>query len=239
MGEKPRFRVGLTFRFGDVFPASDPVARWLVTLAVALVDLNWVEAKMDQAQAEDDDDSIDRPQYFRMVCLQFWEVAKFVEETYDSSPEIRAFVDALPDHVREHFSALRGMVTNDAELGGIRVELVKVRDFRAHYPWMHPRGRDPIALGMKEGEDSDVTVVSSSDVNELWFEHAEAIIAQSLLSLIPTEADSDRVFGMVREGTIHVLMFVLGAHQAWFSQFNQDTSVFRLADGIEPIWPEE
>lgn len=64
----------MIFRMGEVFPANDPVARWVMTLAIALVDLLWAEAKMDQAQAEDDDDSMDRPQYFRMTCLHLWEV---------------------------------------------------------------------------------------------------------------------------------------------------------------------
>ncbi len=164
----------MTFRMGDIFPATDPVARWLVTLAIALTELIWADSKMRQAweveraKAADDPPSLDQIQYFRLICLQVWEIAKFLQESYDQWPDIKAFVHALPEQAGDHRAALLEAVADDALLGGIRVELVMARDLRAHYLGLHKKGRDPVTLGMAAIADNDVTVVSSSEVSELW-----------------------------------------------------------------------
>ncbi len=162
----------MTFRMGDIFPATDPVARWLVTLAIALTELIWADLKMRQAweveraEAADDPPSLDQIQYFRLICLQVWEIAKFLQESYYEWPDIKAFVDALPEKAGDHRAALLEAVAHDALLGGIRVELVMARDLRAHYLGLH-KGRT-VTLGMAAIADNDVTVVSSSEVSELW-----------------------------------------------------------------------
>jgi hypothetical protein len=118
------------FTMGEAFPATDPVARWLVTVSLALRDLIWANTKMDEAADEAADD---RTQYFRMTCLHLWEIAKFLQETHDAWPEVEAFVDGLPAEARQHLADLRAAVNTEAELGGVGVEAVQIRDFLAHY----------------------------------------------------------------------------------------------------------
>ena len=172
MAKKSRHRVGMTFRMGDVFPATDPVARWLVTLALAVEDLLWANKKFEQAHAEDDPESMDQVHYFRLVSVRLGgrEVSSRDVRQMAGGQGVRR--GATRRGPRASLSALQATVSDDAEQGGSRVELVKIRDFRAHYLGMHPAGRDAVTRAMKATEDADITVVSSSEIDELRYEHA-------------------------------------------------------------------
>jgi hypothetical protein len=123
-----------TYRFetGKAFPAADPVARWLVTLSIALNDVIFAMKKAEEAQ-EDHELS----EFFRLACLRLWEAAKFVSDTYRQWPEIKAFVDSLPAEARECFSRIEGLIT-EGDDHYIGAELAQIRDLVAHYEEMNP-----------------------------------------------------------------------------------------------------
>ena len=53
------------FRMGEAFPTDDPVARWLVTVSIALNDLVFALRGADEAK-EDHELS----EFFRLACLR-------------------------------------------------------------------------------------------------------------------------------------------------------------------------
>lgn len=61
---------GYRFTMGAVFPANDPVARWLVTLSIGLGDLICANMRLDETE-----DDRERTQMFRLSCLNLWETA--------------------------------------------------------------------------------------------------------------------------------------------------------------------
>jgi hypothetical protein len=89
----PRHR----FKFEQVFPPDDVRAEWVATLALAFNDLSLVRVQMGK-----DTESKHRWLYwFRLGIAHFAEAASYLRDT-SKIPEIAAFIDSLPEPVREH-----------------------------------------------------------------------------------------------------------------------------------------
>jgi hypothetical protein len=88
----------VAFRIGEAFPADDLLSEWLVTLAVAMNDIAFVHARL-----EDDQDRDDRAFYWQRLALaHFTEVGLFLSETREIE-EVSAFVETLPADTRANY----------------------------------------------------------------------------------------------------------------------------------------
>ena len=124
----------------------------------------------------------------------------------------------MPEGARGHFEAIKQMATT-GDLSTVGTELVQIRDLFGHYQEMDPqerdRARDPLtkALGELAGETGDIEL--GEIVAELRLGYADALVAKTVMRLMPEEADQARVLGNIAEGVGHALQFVQLALDAW------------------------
>ena len=85
---------------GEVFPADDPIARWLVTMSVGLNDVVLANGLMEKAEKD-----YENLYFFRLASSHLWELVKFIAESHDAWEEIQRFVAELSDDGRKHFEA--------------------------------------------------------------------------------------------------------------------------------------
>ncbi len=85
------------FRFQEVFPPDDVRAEWVATLALAFNDLSLVRVQMGKDEAS----KYRWLYWFRLGIAHFAEAASYLRDT-TKIPEISAFIDSLPAHVRGH-----------------------------------------------------------------------------------------------------------------------------------------
>src|SRR4051812_40280120 len=90
------------FTIGDVFPADDPVARWLVTISVGMNEVVLANTKFEAGEQD-----FENLYFFRLASTHLWELAKFISQTYTAWEEVGAFVDGLSEAAREHFEAIK------------------------------------------------------------------------------------------------------------------------------------
>src|SRR4051812_38890048 len=89
-----------SFVMGEVFPADDPVAEWVITLALAMNDLTLVNA-----MSEKDEDQPDRSFYWaRLALSHFAEAALFLEASREV-PAVKSFVASLAPEALKHHAA--------------------------------------------------------------------------------------------------------------------------------------
>lgn len=82
--------VGYRFpRIGDVFPADDPVARYLVVVSIALNDVLAATKRLIEG-LEKDLPPHDNVYAMRLAASHIWEMLKFLEETESEWPEVAA-----------------------------------------------------------------------------------------------------------------------------------------------------
>ena len=199
---------------GEVFPADDPVARWLVTISVGLNDVVHANRLMDAAE-----EGYETAYFFRLASLHLWELTKFIEESHAAWDEIQAFVATLPEKARrEHFRAIEEMGETGA-LASVGKELVQIRDLFVHYQEMdtqeRKKPRDPITKAMEGIVDETIELEIGEEVCELRLGYADEVIGKTILRLIPDEESQVRVIGMLGEGVGHVTQFVQMALNAW------------------------
>ncbi|HXH33019.1 MAG TPA: hypothetical protein VNJ54_01250 [Plantibacter sp.] len=198
---------------GDVFPADDPVARWLVTISVGLNDVLFANKKYAAG-----DRDFENLYFFRLASTHLWELSKFISQTHGAWEEVQQFVDGLTEGGREHFEAIKQIATT-GDLSTVGTELVQIRDLFGHYQEMdsqeRDRARDPLAkaLGELAAETGDIEL--GEVVAELRLGYADGVVAQTVMRLMPEEADQERVLGNLAEGVGHVLQFVQLAVDAW------------------------
>jgi hypothetical protein len=215
------------FRFSEVFPVEDPVARWLVTLSMGFNDVIRTNSKAEEAI----DDAAELLSSFRLASLHLWEIAKFITDTHSNVDEVRAFVDDLPKEAQENLAAIKGLVdTGAAEIGK---QLVQIRDLLAHYPEMKPEAtklRDPVSKAMKklteDEAEAEIALGASRKVRDLSLSYADDVVAAATLNLIPTEEEQRAILGGLAKQVGEVSAFVQRAVDAWLeSRMDKLTAV--------------
>jgi hypothetical protein len=160
---RTRFR----FRIGDVFPADDVVARFVVTLAMYANDIF-------RMQGLRPDDAADNPGALgrRLMLLRFqgsllYEAMEFIDEAIGRFPQVREFVASLPDEASQAPERL------DALLAGVRQSLAGLRNITFHYPEMHPKkiaaGQDELMLALAAvGTRESEIVAAEGETPGVW-----------------------------------------------------------------------
>lgn len=143
----------VTSAMRDAFPADEPLARFLVSMAIARNDIEhamWKAAEANEA---------DRPEFdywVRLVMGHFLEAADALEQWRNCSTEVREFLRTLPP---EGAAALKEVATTLSKVGKQAVSHARNHTF--HYPTPSARyesdaelirvlkalGDDPVLLG--------------------------------------------------------------------------------------------
>lgn len=172
--------VEISFRIGDVFPASDPVARFLT--GVAMIANDW--GRLFRLQEAVDDAGV-RLLLYRMQLSFHIEAVKFLRQAKQQFPnEIGAFIENLPEEARD----LHREIVCAQSVAQLRA--ASVRDQSFHYPQVHrvrfDRGIEEMAKLMRAAEDLNSSVEASpNEPDFLEYEFADEVIVQ----LLPSDSD--------------------------------------------------
>jgi hypothetical protein len=217
------------FKFSDVFPVDDPVARWLVTLSMGFNDVLQANLQVEAAGEERE-----RLSSFRVASLHLWEIAKFIGDTYENIDEVRAFVDDLNEDAQQRLKAIQGLTDTKAFEVGNR--LVQIRDLLAHYPEMKAevtKLRDPVSKGMStmKDEDAEISFGPTRQVRDLRLSYADDVVASATLNLIPTADEQRKVLGGLAEQIGEVTAFVQLALDKWLEPRMDNITVVEQRNG--------
>ena len=171
------------FTFGEAFRASDPVARFVVVLAMASNDWHRLMSLMpttipEQANAEEQGI---RLMLARQVAATAFEAAAFVRDSRKRFPkEVGAFLDALSDEAKSDLARFTATV----EQGSPEYEawLERHRNVTSHYPEILPdkaaQGREEVANALQRVAAYGQTLVIGGRVNEHRFYFADAVAVE-------------------------------------------------------------
>lgn len=198
---------------GEVFPADDPVARWLVTMSVGLNDVVFANRLVVNAKKD-----YENLYFFRLASAHLWELAKLITESHAAWGEIQEFVKGLPEAARNHFESIQQIATT-GDVATVGTELVQVRDLFAHYQEMDEQARkkprDPIYRAIEGLADAEIELEVAEEVGDLRLEYADEVISKTVLRLIPDEDAQKRFLESLAEGIGHIAQFVQIALNTW------------------------
>jgi hypothetical protein len=189
----------------EVFPHDDPVARFVVAMSMARNDVRHALANAGRAGEQDDPEFT----YWVRIATGHYFEAAYALDHWRQIPEIRAFLDGLPQDGRD---ALRDATSAIQKIGSAALEYSRNRTF--HYPY--PTSRYPSdeefsdtlkALGKQE---ATLTVESP---RHGWFRLQFADrVAEGLAVRKHDPAKIKQQFALARDGAIGFVNF---ATRAW------------------------
>lgn len=130
--------VGIRFEIGDLFPADDPVARWLTPCAMALNDLLYINRHLVPL-LEEDGPGFETTYLSRLAAGHLYEIAKFLHESEARVQEILAFVAGLDEEVRDAYETVKAAGAREVPFSD---RLAHARNHAFHYAELVPNAPD-------------------------------------------------------------------------------------------------
>lgn len=147
-------RIGTRFRIGDLFPAEEPVARWLTVCAMALNDLLLVNRWLVPSLKEDG------PAYVnvylaRLGAAHVFEISKFLHQSERKVPEVRGFLAEIGDDERAAYERFKAVGPAGTEPFASQLEHARNQFF--HYAELLPHAEDFEKLKMAMNAHAETT----------------------------------------------------------------------------------
>jgi hypothetical protein len=210
--EQPR---AWRFRVGDALPADDPLARFILVVAVGLNDNILVNSRFVEAEEQ-----YELLYYFQLASGHLYELAATLRRAHDEWPEVREFVAALQQQYRVDFAAtVRLAEPGDATGRTLR----RFRNGFFHYPALKrstaERRRLPLRRALRQAADTEGTLTVGGGLGGGIRAHfADELVAQ--LMMAGREEDE-----------IRALLAQLGELQAAYNRFAQ-AALGRYLNGL-------
>jgi len=186
------------FRIGDVFPAEDRVAQFLVGLCMAMNDVTLVFQQMDRLSDTPRAASRENTYYMYLACAYYREAAYFLELGL-ADGEVTAFLDGLSGHGKAELERVRASFS-PWEGSYVATRLKPIRDVLFHYkpwaleriePYLRRAAHDLSAIEMGGGRYVDhryefADAVFEEFVQEVWG-HSEqdlTVVMKELVDLV-------------------------------------------------------
>jgi hypothetical protein len=177
----------LMFKIGEAFPAADPVATFVATLGNAWSDLLFVNKRLvgggDERPFQHDVPPSEEFCLLRASISHLRELRDMIGKARDEEPAVEAFVDGLPDSVRDDLDQLMNLNTDKHDW--IEQAIDYIRHKTAHYD----RGATRWALERVADEEGAV-VVNGPLIADVQLEFADRAMLQHFVR-IPDGHDVD------------------------------------------------
>jgi hypothetical protein len=197
----------IEFRFGEVLPADDPLARWVVKLAMIHNDLVFANRNLLAA----DDQTIEWFYWYRYAIAHYHEAMNTLAEEHEIA-EVAAFVGALSQETRAlHDAALEIHAEVEAASSRIRNETT------FHYP--SAQTRRVLTTVLEELADEAGSVESESGkVRDSRAVFADEVVARLFYRAIGGDDDAERITARLAEGEKNLMQFINHALDEFFAQ---------------------
>jgi hypothetical protein len=167
------------FRIGDLFPADDPIARFVMTLAMHANDMARSVAMFPEPDDSDLESHGRRLMLMRYQAGIVYEVDKFIKAAR-LIPEVDDFIASLGDAMNLP-DTLAGLVDQ------LTVWLGDLRNVTFHYAEMHPgriaAGKDEVMNALAEVADHESEIAADDSVAAgatVGFPFADVVVGQWL-----------------------------------------------------------
>jgi hypothetical protein len=228
----------LSFRFGDVLPADDPLSEWLILLAMALNDVALVNDRLER----DYDSPHEYLYWLRLGVAHFFEAARLLKRGRDVQ-EVAAYIATLAPEVRGRYDACVSIYDERHE------ELKMIRDVLSHYGrrWTR-RGRDPehvIRSALEQLADSRTTMKTGTlrEARLLFADDVAAAIFTRATGVRREDVAKDEVqehVGRVQKRIEEaVTAFVRFANPALMEHFGRAMAAGVPVQRVEPVDPQD
>lgn len=202
----PDEHIGLRFRFGDLFPADDPVSRWLTVCSMALNDLLRVHNQLLPGLKGDAEPATNA--YFaRLNAAHIYEAGKFLERS-ERAPEIKAFVSSLDEEPRRHYERVKACA-GDAS-GSFGEQLKHTRNHFFHYAELVPQApeHEQLRQALEGNADAFGEIRDPGQFRDFHASFADAI---SVAIGVPDKAEMISFVTELRDVAIALMRFVPAA----------------------------
>ncbi len=204
----------VTFKIGDAFPASDPVARFITVLGMMSND--WLRSIAEMLALDDSDPDSEgrRVSLFRQQASLHHEAATFIRDARRRFSEVEDFVASLSTVAQNECDQIVGGV----DLGAPSYHgdwLADHRNVTFHYPEMHPdkaeHGREEIAEALDAASELASSIEFSDYFGSVRFRFADEVAVQWL----PDGPEQETLIEHLRESVLALSRFVQRAARAY------------------------
>jgi hypothetical protein len=210
----------LKFKFGEVFRGNEPIARWLIAMAIISNDLKLTLKSLIVAM-KDKETSPFLPEalYFvKLTSSHLYEASKLVEWALSQYRPIYPFLESLPPEAKDELQKLKRVLFEDAFSKSI---LRPLRDSFFHYPNI---------------EDSNFSehLENISDIETYYYAHtfstfSRAVFADEVATKLmfgnQEEQSHQNNMNKARDATIIMLRFCDLALAHYFSSYIEEGKV--------------
>lgn len=233
-----------TFKVGDVFPADDPVAVFIVAVSIALNDLLRTNKRMvggnDAAPAQVEVEEDEQLYLLRLDIAQFHELCETIKNARNQFPDVETFISSLPAETQADLAQIEQVnPPNDA---WVEAAIRYVRNQTFHYGGRWDWEALEWSLTTLRDEPSELEVANQT-FGGLHLRFADLVTLQYLIRKIPEHsiANSDPPIEVVTErlgslaqavaaGTTAAIRFVEAALAIYFSQLPSDAYTLETDD---------
>jgi hypothetical protein len=135
---EPKFNSRISFEIGQVLPANDQLAQWVVNIGRAVNDLLIANRRLDAGMA-DGTHPHEHLYDIKAIAAHAWELAKFLRKSEADSEEVRSFLTiSLPEEALHDYRAALAALDVPEEAASeqdrsFKRHLASARDQATHY----------------------------------------------------------------------------------------------------------
>ena len=197
----------IEFEFGKVLPAEDPVAQWIVKLAMIHNDLVFANNSLRAANEQ----SVEWFYWYRYAIAHYHEAMNLLAEE-QSIEEIATFVASLSESARKlHDAALE--IHKDVAGPTSRVR----NETTFHYPG--EQTKKTLTAALKNVADHTAVVESgdSNKVKDTRFSYADDVVATLFYRAMGADdAEMAKITARIAEGEKNLMQFINHAQDEFF-----------------------
>jgi hypothetical protein len=203
----------VTFKIGEAFPASDPVARFITVLGMMSND--WLRSIEEMLALEAGPDSEGRRvSLFRQQASLHHEAAMFIRDARCRFSVIDDFICDLPTVAQDECDQILGGV--DPESAHYHGDwLADHRNVTFHYPEMHPdkaeHGREELTAALEAASELESSIDVGDYFGSVRFRFADEVAVQWL----PDGPEQATLIENLRESVLALSRFAQRAAQAY------------------------
>lgn len=210
----------LRFRIGDALPADDPLARFILVVAMGLNDNSLANTRFVNT-----DEEYELLYFFRLASGHLHELANRLRVAYEEWPEVQKFVAGLDKQYRDDFAAIVHLADPKNDTGE---KLGRIRNEFFHYPDLlrktAERGKLPVMEALRDGASDEGTIsVGEKALGGVRAHFADELGAKLVMAHVGLGEDEQRA--LVKE---------LGELQAAYGRFAQ-AALGRYLNGLGDV----
>lgn len=203
----------LTFRIGDVFPANDPVARWLTVVQMQLNDSVFTNTRLIEG-LQGDAPAWQNAYFARLTAANLFEAGSFLADSQKRFPEIKDFVAGVPREVQAQHDHVIGCAKAE---GAIAEALGRMRHTLSHYPVLLPDAPDyeDLRRAMAAHADRTGEIILGPRLADFRSVYADDVAIEIA---VPGDGITQAFLEMFREGVLALNDFCTAALEVYFER---------------------